>query len=113
MDDKRLDLQPERVDDTLVVKVSGRIDGVNASDFNNSLRDMIDEADQRVVLNLEDLLYISSAGLRSFLLTAQTLKRRDAKFALCTLPESVLEIIKIAGFDKIIDIFDSQSEALA
>ena len=96
----------------MVIQVRGRIDGINAQEFDESLNETINESDKAIVLNLENLLYISSAGLRSILLIAKALKNRGAKFALCSLPDSIMEIVKIAGFDKIIDVYGTEAPAI-
>lgn len=106
-----MELQSARESNVLIVDVAGRIDGVNAGDFESSLRETINEDDKAVVLNLEGLSYISSAGLRSILITAKNLGRRQSKFALCQVPSNIMEIIKIAGFNKIITVHDSRDEA--
>ena len=103
----------EREGDTLVAKAEGRIDGTNAREFQDDLDSAIEENDRTVILNFEDLLYISSAGIRVVLMTAKTLQRRDAKFALCALSEPVREIFEVSGFDKIIPIHASQADAIS
>ena len=57
--------------------------------------------------------YISSAGLRAILVTAKTLRKRDAKFALCSLQSSIKEVMEISGFDQVIAIHPSKEEALS
>lgn len=103
----------EREGTTLMIKTGGRIDGVNARDFENDLRNNIEDTDKAVVVDLEGLSYISSAGLRAILLIAKTLSQRGAKFALCSLSEPIREVFEISGFDKIVAIHNTQREALA
>ena len=95
--------------------MAGRIDGVNAQEFQENLDQKTESSSdsQAVVLDLEHLSYISSAGLRSILVIAKTLKNKQIKFSMCTLPDPILEIIQITGFDKIIDIHESRSVAVA
>ena len=97
----------------MVISVTGRIDGANAQEFYNNLNKEIGDSDNPVVLDLEKLCYISSAGLRSILLIAKTLKGRGARFILCSLSAPIKEIFEIAGFDKIIDVLKSRSDAVA
>ena len=114
MSDHQFELQAEELDGALVVRVSGRIDGVNAQAFQADLdRQAADSAESRaVILDLENLAYISSAGLRSILLLAKSLKGKNKQFALCSLPEPIQEIIEITGFDKIIAIHASREQAV-
>ena len=97
---------------TLIAKAGGRIDGVNARDFENALRESIGEGDGAVIVDLEDLSYISSAGLRAILLIAKTLSQRGAKFALCALSAPIREVFEISGFDKIVAIHGTRREAV-
>lgn len=103
----------ERNGDVLITKTEGRVDGTNAKDFQVLLEDAIDANESAVLLDLEQLSYISSAGLRVILLIAKSLRNQKAKFAACSLSAPIREIFEISGFDKIIPIHDSQAEALA
>ncbi len=97
-----------------MISVAGRVDGVNAQSFQESLNQKADNSSdsQAIILDLESLSYISSAGLRAILLIAKTLKSKRVKFAMCSLPDPIMEIIQITGFDKIIDIHESRPAAV-
>lgn len=107
------DLKAEELGHALVINVAGHVDSVNMRQFRSGLEQEIQSHDgPAVILDLEDLSYISSAGLRSILLVAEALSRRSKKFALCSLPSSILEIIQTTGFDNIIDVYVSRSSAI-
>ncbi len=108
-----MEINAERQGGTLIAKAAGRIDGVNASDFEQSLQRAIAEDDTAVIVDLAELSYISSAGLRAVLLTAKSLTQRAAKFALCSPSKPIREVFEISGFDKIIAIHDSRDDAIA
>ena len=108
-----MELETERQGDTLIAKTDGRVDGANAREFQSALEAAIDDNTSAVILDMERLSHISSAGLRVILLTAKSLQGRNAKFAVCSLSESIQEVFEISGFDKIISIHPSQAEALA
>jgi len=109
----QLELQSDQTEGVLIISVAGRIDGLNAQEFHENLDKEIDGSDNPVVLDLEKLSYISSAGLRSILLIAKTLQGKNTRFMLCSLPAPIREIFEIAGFDKIIDVLESRSDAIA
>lgn len=109
----QLELQADQSEGVLIISVAGRIDGMNAQEFHENLDKEISGSDNPVVLDLEKLSYISSAGLRSILLVAKTLQGRKTKFILCSLPDPIKEIFEIAGFDKIINVLESRSDAIA
>ncbi len=108
-----MDVTTERRDGVLSARVSGRIDGSNAYEFEETIRGAIEESDRAVIMDFEKLFYISSAGLRAVLMTAKELQKRDAPFALCSLSDQIREIFAISGFDKIITIYPTRVEALA
>ena len=108
-----MDVATERQDDVLSVLVSGRIDGSNAAAFEEAVRAAISDSDRAVVMDLEKLSYISSAGLRVLLMIAKNLSGRDAKLVLCAMSDQIREVIEISGFDKIIPVHPSKAEALA
>lgn len=101
----------ERQNGVLSARVSGRVDSTNARDFEEAIRTAIEDDDRAVVMDFENLAYISSAGLRAVLMTAKNQWRRDAKFALCSLPDLVREVFEVSGFDKIITIHPGMDEA--
>ena len=96
----------------VIAKADGRIDGSNARDFQEDLDTAFGDADRVAILDLEQLSYISSAGLRVILMTAKGLERREVKFGICSLSESIREVFQISGFDKIIPVNPSQAEAI-
>ena len=104
-------LSTERTDATLVARAESRVDGANAKAFQDELESAINESDRVVILDLEDLSYISSAGLRVILLTAKALGRQQAKFAVCSLSDQVQEIFQVSGFDKIIPVHPTLLDA--
>ena len=108
-----MDVTTERQEGVLTAQVGGRIDGSNVAQFEEAIRTAIDESDRAVLIDCENLGYISSAGLRAVLMTAKTLSSRNAKFALCAMSDPIREVFQISGFDKIVAIHPSKAEALA
>ena len=106
-------IKTERQGTVLIASTEDRIDGVNAREFQDALQGAISDDDSAVVLDLEQLTYISSAGLRVILLVAKTLQRQDKNLAVCSLSGPVREVFEISGFDKIIPIHANLVEAKA
>ncbi len=97
----------------LAATVTGRVEGANALAFQDALAGLIDKDAAAVVLDLEQLSYISSAGLRVILLAAQRLQERNVKFMVCSLSDSVSEVFQVSGFDKIVPIYATRPDALS
>jgi len=105
-------INAERAGGTVIARADGRIDSSNSREFHSGLEAVLADDDSAVVLNFEDVSYISSAGMRVILLAAKSLQSSGTKFVLCSMDEPIREVFKISGFDKIIPIHGSQSEAL-
>lgn len=97
----------------LIALAEGRIDSSNALDFDNALGEIIEKSHQALILDFEALSYISSAGLRVILLTAKSLQRLEREFVVCSLSDTIAELFKISGFDKLIQVQGTRAEALA
>ncbi len=102
-----------REEKALILKPGGRVDGQNALDFQSAIDSTIGDSNLAVILDLSELDYISSAGLRVILLLAKTLRSRSVQFSMCAISESVKEVFEISGFGKIIATHDTREEALA
>ena len=97
----------------LTVKVRGRIDGSNASEFQDKVKNIFTDEDKTVMMDMSELEYISSAGLRVVLMLAKLLEQRKLNFAIHSLSDPIREVFEISGFDKIIKVHDSREQALA
>jgi anti-anti-sigma factor len=106
-----IDTKNER--DALVVSVTGRMGEVSAPEFEEKMMHCIGEGEKTIVVDLERLEYISSAGLRSILATAKALKDVGGKIYLAGLTGAVKEVFEISQFVSIFEVYDSVEAALA
>ena len=108
------DLQAHETEGAFMISVTGHIDSLNAEEFQARLKQNVkDYGGNVVILDLATLTYISSAGLRAILFTAKMLHASGRKFSICSLSEAVNSMVRIAGFDKIIDVYESPAEAVS
>ena len=87
--------------DTLTITLSGRLDTVSAPAFEEQIKDLTGV--KTLVLDLKDLSYISSAGLR-VLLTAQKRMNQQGSMVLRNVCPSVRDVLDITGFSGILTI---------
>ncbi len=95
-----------------VVRLKGRLDATNAPDLERELGPIIDKAMATLLVNLKDLDYISSAGLRTLLMAAKLMKKKGGTVALCALQAPVKEVFDIAGFTELFPIYDTEEAAV-
>jgi anti-anti-sigma factor len=96
----------------VLLALNGRLDASTSSKLEEKLLGLIDHGEKQIVMNLEQLDYISSAGLRVLLMAAKKLKVASGKIVLASLKDQIREVFEIAGFSAIFPIFASESEAL-
>ena len=111
-----MDLSPRRFADTVVLAPSGRIDHTASEVFRDALWPHLEgcaESGDRVVLDLSDVSYISSAGLRVLLLARKHVKPRGGRIAVAALGPVLREIFEISRFTAILEIHPTVRDALA
>ena len=104
-----MDIAQSELQGIKVVSVRGRLDAVTSPEL-----DMVLEGvnEGHLVLDLADLEYISSAGLRILLASAKRLRSAKGDLHVASLQDSVSHIFEISGFDSIFIIHDSQDAAV-
>ncbi len=102
----------ETKDRVAVAKVTGRIDSANFAEFQRVLESGVDSDAETAIMDFEQVAFISSAGLRVVLMLGKQLRKRGAKLALCSLKDSIREVFSVSGFDRIIPIHASETQAI-
>ena len=109
-------LSPRRFADTVVVSPVGRIDQSNADAFQHALTPHLARCtggEDRLIVDLSGLEYISSAGLRVLMLAAKQSKAQGGTLLLTGLQPLVQEIFEISRFTMVFGITPTLREALA
>lgn len=87
----------------LTIKVADRIDTVTAPDFEREIMDEMGNFDS-LILDFSNLEYISSAGLRVLIATQKKLKPDNIPMTIKKVNDTISEIFRMSGFDKILTI---------
>ncbi|MGD2011374.1 MAG: STAS domain-containing protein [Desulfobacterales bacterium] len=95
-----------------IFKLNGRLDSNTSPALEKKLVSAIENGTRNMVIDFENLDYISSAGLRIILKTTKDLKRTEGNIVLCAMQDYVREVFEIAGFDTFLPIFSTVDEAL-
>ena len=85
------------------VVLSGRLDTMTSPDLKKELESVLPAA-EKVVFDLTDLEYISSAGLRVVLSTYQAMDDKDGEFVILHPTEMVLKVFKLTQLDDFLTI---------
>lgn len=105
-------IEVENVDGKCVLRLSGRIDAATAPVLEKKIEDYSQEYKFRVALDFTNVDYLSSAGMRLLLAATKKMKSKEGILAIFEVGDEVLEIIKMAGFERILNIHPNEKQAL-
>lgn len=108
-----MELAEEKQGAVTVLSPDGRVDSSNAKAFEEAVMSRLAAVEGPVLIDLAQLRYISSAGLRVILLSAKQQQQKGQRFALCEPSADIREVFEVSGFTKIIEIFQKRDQALA
>ncbi len=95
-----------------IFSVKGSLDSNTSTEFETLIYAALENGQKKLILNLENLDYISSAGIRVMLKTTKDLKRMEGNIVLCSLQDYVKEVFEIAGFDGYLNIENNIETAI-
>lgn len=96
-----------------VIKITGNLDTNTAPEAENKINEMINDGKDKMIVDLNETGFVSSAGLRVFLSTAKQITAKGGAVKFCNANEVVQEILDISGFSSILDVKSSLDEALS
>jgi anti-anti-sigma factor len=97
----------EEKDGVVCLKISGRLDAESAPDAEQAVKGLLGEGKRRLLFDLSEMSYISSAGLRVVLIAVKQLQRTGGKIVLSALTPTVKEVFDVSNFSRIIPITET------
>ena len=101
------------VNDVKVVQIEGEMDTGSSPEAQQQLDQLREQGVKKILLDLAKLEFISSAGLRVLLATAQEIKAAGGELRVCNPNETVKEVFDISGFSTLLMCFDNEAKAMA
>ena len=101
---KELEVRQECLESALVLHAVGPVDSNTASHLQEPLLRAAESLSGTVQLDLAEVPYMSSAGLRVLLLAARALQKRGERLRLMHVPPHIYTVLNIAGFTSFIDV---------
>jgi stage II sporulation protein AA (anti-sigma F factor antagonist) len=101
----------ERAGDVSVLRPSGRFDSVTAASLEKEIADVVATGAPRVVLDLSELDWVTSAGVRVIVISAKRMKQRAGTFVLCNPQPMVRRVLELSGLYGLVSIAGSLDEA--
>ncbi|GAB4425185.1 MAG: anti-sigma factor antagonist [Chloroflexi bacterium OHK40] len=98
-------------DDVVVMPIKGRVDAVTAPQLNREIHAQIDRGARHVLLDLGEVSFLSSSGLRALLLIRKELMTLGGELRLAALQPQVHEVFTLTGFTQVFAIHATVDEA--
>lgn len=105
-------LQINEVAGYKIVAIEGRLDTTTYADLEKTLTNLFDEGCHKMILDCSAMDYVSSSGLRVFLMILKKIKAADGSLILCSLQPAIYNVFEISGFLSIFNIKDTLDQAL-
>jgi serine/threonine-protein kinase RsbW len=100
-------------DSVRIFELRGRLDMVSTAAAIEHVHEAIDAGALQVVLDMSEVNFLSSSGLRALLLVRKKLQSQGGELRLCMLQPQVQEVFTITGFTQVFAIHRSREEAVA
>jgi anti-sigma B factor antagonist len=96
-----------------IVAFEGNLDTNTSPEAEKKINELIDAGNQKLLVNFEQLNFIASSGLRILLATVKKLNASGGDLRICSLNPTVQEVFDISGFITILNVKNTEEEALS
>jgi len=107
-----MEISEDKSGDIFILRLKGRLDSITSNKLEERFLALLDKGEKKVIVDLSQLDYISSAGLRVLLMVSKRLQGAHGRIVLSSMQARVKEVFDIAGFSSIFTIFHSHEEAI-
>ena len=109
-----LKMTTREVDGVTVVAMDGRIVlGEESNALREKVKGLIAEGKKQLVLNMDNITFIDSAGLGTLVSAHHSAKAQGASLRLCHLGTKFTEVLQITKLMTIFDVYNTEAEAVA
>ncbi len=107
-----MELKISKTGDVITVLLEGKIDANVSINMEQELLSLISEDSPKVIADLSNVVFISSAGLRALISALKEAKRRKGDLRLVGIEGHVKEVFEITGFSTIFKIYTTSEDAV-
>lgn len=105
-------IKKEKTGSFIVLKIKGRVDTLHSKILEDEVNQLFESGEKNLIFECGGMNYISSSGLRVFLVAQKKAISIRGKLYLCNMQPAIQEIFRISGFSNLFKIFETQEEAL-
>jgi len=98
--------------DISIINLKGFLDAHTAPTLESNFTQLINDSKYKIVVNFEDLAYISSAGLGVFMAYIESIRDNKGDIKLTNMSDKVFNIFDLLGFPLLYEIYKNEEEAI-
>ena len=108
-----LNITERQSGDTVILDLEGNIImGSGSAQLRASIRDLIEQGKEKIVLNFASVKYIDSSGVGELVSSSVALNRVRGNLKLLNLPAKVEQVMALSSVLSIFEVYDDESKAL-
>ncbi len=107
-----MEVNEGRVGNSTTLQIMGRVDSSVAKILQQRVEELMSR-DEHIVVDLAGMTYVSSAGLRSFIILAKHAKANNRTIVLAAMQPAVVELFELSGLLELFSVHDTLDAAVA
>jgi len=108
----KMEILHSHIDNIPVLSVSGKIDAMTSRDLEVALVDLINQNKKILIVDMANVVYLSSSGLRVLMASLNELRKGDGDLLLASLQPFVKDVFSLTGAIRFFSIYPNPGEAI-
>lgn len=108
-----LSIETDNIQNISVMTIKGRVDSDTAPEFESALFKLLNDNKNRIVLDLQGVDYLSSAGLRTMVKALKDAQKSGGDVRLASVSQPIEVILRTVGMMQMFKMFSTSEEAAA
>ncbi|MCP4132236.1 MAG: STAS domain-containing protein [bacterium] len=106
-------IETKKIDNITIIYLSGRLDLHSSPEIERNINEILrQESESDILLNFNDVHYMSSTGLRMLVSMMKKLKKSRKQMKLCEMNDITKEILQVTDLVGLFELFESEEKAL-
>ena len=95
-----------------IIDINGQLDAFTTPDVKAEFKKLTDARHYKLILNLQNVNYVNSTAIGAIVAVAQQVRRRKGDLKIFGMKEDIRKVFDLVGASKILEIFDTEQEAI-